>query len=110
MRRGRGIRTLREESHGSRGRALELARGLSEAGGSVPVAGEFLSRGADRCSVGWVAEIDDVESRDGVGGHDRAAKRIRDGKREDGAEQGFDLVQRRDRVGREVKQAIARGA
>ena len=41
---------------------------------SMPVAGEFLSRGADRCSVGWVAEIDDVESRDGVGGHDRPRK------------------------------------
>lgn len=51
----------------------------------APVAGQFLARGVNDAAVYGIAEVDDVESRDGVAEHHRTAKRIRDGKRKDGA-------------------------
>ena len=51
----------------------------------APVACELLTGGVNKAAVGWIAEVDDVERRDGVARDDRAAKRIGDGEREDGA-------------------------
>ena len=69
----------------------------------APVAGQFLACGADDAAVYRITEVDDVELGNGVSEHNSAAERIRDGEREDRAEQGFNFEQRRDRLGREVK-------
>ena len=82
-----------------------LSRGGSQLRCSVgpPVSGQFLTGGVDDASVHRIAEIDDVELGNGVSGYDRAAVRIRNGERENGAEQGFYFEQRRDGVGCEVE-------
>ena len=67
------------------GESLRWSRSRLGLAIGAPVAGEFLTGGVDKDAVGRIAEIDYVEWRDGVASDNRAAERIGNGEREDGA-------------------------
>ena len=60
----------------SAGEGLRWSRSRLGLAVGAPVAGELLTCGVDKAAVCWIAEVDDVEWRNGVASYDRAAKRI----------------------------------